>query len=389
MESWVVFLAALLSFWSIVYIGRQFLPKSFEIHPFLIMWRTTRFNSFIDRVGRALRSFWKVFWTLGVALSIGGMVYITYILGRNLFYIFFKTESATPVSPLIPGITLSLNFNTLFFFGLSLAIIIVFHEFSHGVAARAENIKVKSTGLLLLAVIPGAFVEPDEEDLNKAKKSAQARVFSAGSTANILMGLLALVLLTNSNLVIAPIYNPDPTGIQITEIVAGSPADGVLRNWDIIISINGSPVKDAESLSTTLSEIPPNSTVPFSIIRDGKNIEINFTLGQSPTRNASYIGINSFPYYVPKFPFVPPMGSFYILGSLSWFYLLSINIGLINMMPVTGLDGDKLATILLRSMFKNEKMAIQLSNMVRWACLIILVLNISMSFVLFPSFKFG
>lgn len=389
MESWVVFLAVLLCFWTIVYIGRQFLPKSFEVHPFLMMWRTTRFNSLIDRVGRALRPFWKVFWTLGVAISIGGMVYITYILCRNLFYLFFNTESASPVSLLIPGITLSLNFNTLFFFGLSLAIIIIFHEFSHGVAAKAENIQVKSTGLLLLAVIPGAFVEPDEESLNKAKRSAQARVFSAGSTTNILMGLIALVLLINSNLVLAPLYSTDPSGLQVTEIVPGSPADGILRTWDVIKNINGSPVKDADSLTLVLSEIPPNSTVPFLILRDGTSIELNFTLGQSTTRNASYIGINSFPYYEPRFSFVPSMGSFYILGSLSWFYLLSINIGLINMMPVTGLDGDKLLAILLRTLFRSEKRAAQLSNTLRWACLMILVLNISMSFVLFPSFKFG
>lgn len=389
MEPWVIFVAGLLAFWSLVYMARHFMPKSFEIHPFLIMWRTTRFNTIIDRVGSALRPFWKVFWTFGTALSIGGMIYITYILGRNLYYIFFNVESASPVSPLIPGITLSLNFNTLFFFGISVAIIIIFHEFSHGVAARAENIKVKSTGLLLLAVIPGAFVEPDEEDLNKAKKAAQARVFSAGSTANILMGILALLLLTNSSLIIAPLYATESSGIQVTEIVPGSPADGILRAWDVIKSINGSFVNDSASLATVLTAIPPNSTVPFVLIRDGSLLEINFTLGQSPNRNASYIGINSFPFYEPKLPFIPAMGSFYILGSLSWFYLLSINIGLINMMPVTGLDGDKLATIVIKSLVRNERRSVQLANTLRWACLIILLLNISMSFVLFPSFKFG
>ncbi|MDI9643598.1 MAG: site-2 protease family protein [Candidatus Verstraetearchaeota archaeon] len=353
------------------------------------MWRTTRFNSLIDRIGRRLSPFWRVFWTLGSAISVGAMVYITYILGRNLFYIFFQTESASPVSPLIPGITLSLNFNTLFFFGVSLAIIIVFHEFSHGVAARAENVGIKSTGLLLLAVIPGAFVEPDEEDLKKAKRSTQARVFSAGSTCNILMGILALFLLTNSGIVLAPLYHTEPSGIQITEIVPGSPADGILRNWDIIKSINGFPVNDSVSLSSVLSMIPPNSTVPFVLSREGSEIMINFTLGQSPTRNSSYIGINSFSYYEPRAPFIPPMGSFYILGLLSWFYLLSINIGLINMMPVVALDGDKLATIIINSIFRNEKRASQATNILRWSCLLILLLNISMSFVLFPSFKFG
>ena len=43
---------------------------------------------------------------------------------------------------------------------------IIIHEFSHGILARVENVKINSIGLLLFAIIPGAFVEPDEEKLN-------------------------------------------------------------------------------------------------------------------------------------------------------------------------------------------------------------------------------
>ena len=171
MDQWVYLAAGLLAFWSAVMLAKQFLPKSFEVHPFLVMWKTTKFNDFIDRLGRKLGRFWKILWTFGIALGFGAMAYITFILGRNLYYIFFSTESASPVSLIIPGITLSLNFNTLFFFGVSIAIILVTHELAHGVAARAERSR-SNTGLLLMVLMPGA-VEADGKGLNKARGAGE------------------------------------------------------------------------------------------------------------------------------------------------------------------------------------------------------------------------
>ncbi len=388
MDQWVYLAAGLLAFWSIIIIAKQFMPKSFEVHPFLIMWKTTKFNNFIDRLGRKLSRFWKIIWTFGIALGLGAMVYITFILARNLYYIFFSTESASPVSLLIPGVTLSLNFNTIFFFGLSIAIILVTHELAHGVAARAEGVKVKSTGLLLMVLIPGAFVEPDEEDLKKARKSTQARVYAAGSATNILVGLLALLLLTNSGLLISPLYSATPSGVMITEVAAGTPADGILQVWDVITNINGTTLTNIESLSKVLNTTLPNGTVPMTLIRGGEEMTINFTTGTS-SKNISYIGINTYNYYAPHFGWAPISLPFYMLGSLSWLYLLSLNIGLINMMPVAFFDGDKLVNIMLRFFFKDEKKALPYANIIRWGCVALLILNITISFVLFPGYRLG
>ncbi len=389
MDQWVVFLSIVLAFWSAIVMARHFLPKSFEIRPFYLMWRTTKFNSFIDRVGARLRPVWRIVWNIGIAISVGGSIYITYILARNLFFLFFKTEEASPVSLLIPGLTLSPTFNTLFFFGLSIVVILVSHEFSHGVAARAEGIKIKSTGLLLLVIIPGAFVEPDEEDLKKARKSSQARVYAAGSTANILIALVALSLLSNGTLVISPLYNTTPSGVQVTEVVPGSPADGLLRAWDAIVNINGSWVRNAGDLEQVLKAIPPNSVVPITIKRGAETLVTEIRVGQSPTSNASYIGIYTHPYYEPKYDFMPTYLPFYILGALSWIYILSLNVGLINMMPVTALDGDKLAEVMINFVLRRKDLCDKIRQLLRWTCLMILVLNISMSFMIFPSFRFG
>ncbi|HLF55126.1 MAG TPA: hypothetical protein VI612_05405, partial [Candidatus Nanoarchaeia archaeon] len=55
---------------------------------------------------------------------------------------------------------------------LSIFIILIVHEGMHGVMARVYGLPVKNSGLVVLGalvpLIPGAFVEPDEEKLRAA-----------------------------------------------------------------------------------------------------------------------------------------------------------------------------------------------------------------------------
>ncbi len=390
MEAWAILGVFLLAFWTLIYMAKRYFPKSFSIWPFLIMWKTTRFNNFIDRLGTRFRSLWKVLGTMGVAMSVGALFYISYILIQNLYNLVFNPESGSPVTPLIPGVTLSLTFNTMFFFGLSIAIILISHELAHGVSARGEGITVKQTGLLLLAIIPGAFVEPDEESLKKARKASQARVYAAGSATNIVLALMVLIIMANGTGVLSFSYDTTPSGVLISDVVAGSPADGTLRTWDAIVSINGTLVNDTVGLSQAIRSTTPNGTVPMALIRDGQNLTINFTLGTSASQaNLSYIGINTYNYYVPKTSFAPVWGPFYLFGALNWLYLLSLNIGLINLFPVPSLDGDQLFRLFAEFILRNNKRAALIGNIIRWGALAVLILSILISFVVFPGFRFG
>jgi membrane-associated protease RseP (regulator of RpoE activity) len=389
LEAWAVLLLFLAAIWSLLLMAKHYMPKSFSVYPFLIMWKTTKFNNFIDRLGTRYKSLWKVLGTVGVAMSVGALLYISYILVQNLYFLLFNPESGSPVTPLIPGVTLSLSFNTLFFFGLSIAIIIILHELAHGVMARAEGINVKGTGLLLLAIIPGAFVEPDEESLRKARRSSQTRVYAAGSATNIVLALFVLSIMVNSSAVLSLSYDQTPSGVLISEVRGASPADGVLRTWDVIVNINGIAVNDTVALSQALRSTTPNSTVPMGLIRDGTGLSLNFTLGYSSQTNSSYVGINTYNYYPPTQSLAPIWGPFYFMGSLSWLYLLSLNIGLINLLPVPSLDGDRFFTLFAEFLLRNPKRAAQLGNAVRWAALGVLVLSILLSFIIFPNFRFG
>ena len=81
------------------------------------------------------------------------------------------TSQIPGVAPIIPGIDIPL------FAGIiSLAVLLVVHEFSHGLLARAAKVRLKSIGLLIFSIIPvGAFVEPDERQISKVKKAAQTK----------------------------------------------------------------------------------------------------------------------------------------------------------------------------------------------------------------------
>jgi membrane-associated protease RseP (regulator of RpoE activity) len=81
-----------------------------------------------------------------------------------------------------------------FYWITSIVFIMLVHEFSHGIIARAHKVKISSTGFAFLGAIiplvPGAFVEIDESQLAKKSRFAQLSVFAAGPFANIVFGLV-------------------------------------------------------------------------------------------------------------------------------------------------------------------------------------------------------
>ena len=91
-------------------------------------------------------------------------IIINYIVGKH---------SCPGVAPVIPGVKLpGMPIKIPFIEGwLALIIILIIHEFSHGILTRIIKIKVKSFGLLLLGYFPiGAFTEPDEKKQKKQKE---------------------------------------------------------------------------------------------------------------------------------------------------------------------------------------------------------------------------
>lgn len=97
------------------------------------------------------------------------------------------------ISKIAPGVTLTLPGVTIPFAEgvVALAIILAVHEFAHAVLSRIARVRIISSGVVLLGVVPiGAFVEPDEQMLNKIEGVKQTRVLVAGSAANFFAALI-------------------------------------------------------------------------------------------------------------------------------------------------------------------------------------------------------
>ncbi|MGC9190684.1 MAG: site-2 protease family protein, partial [Candidatus Micrarchaeia archaeon] len=156
--------------------------------------------------------------------------------------------------PIIPGIDLPLIAGL-----LSLAFLLIIHEFSHGILARTFKVKLKSIGLLLFGVIPvGAFVEPEEKMVKKLSPEKQTLIFSAGISANFIATVVFFALLV---LVIVIMQHVISYNVVVTATMPGYPASNVIVPGTIIYKWDGHVVDNISTLESAASEDKPGSIV--------------------------------------------------------------------------------------------------------------------------------
>lgn len=339
----VIVVVALTAFWLVLYslFGKKEIdPKTGEpvekeeglsVDFLVAMWRTKRLLGFIDRVSRANRRFWKVYSDIGIALGYMGMAYVFFMLLTTALKTLQTKESPAGVQLVIPGVTIPLWYGL-----IGLAVVMIVHELSHGVVARAEGLPLKSVGLVLLAVIPGAFVEPDEEELLKAPLRSRLRVYGAGSLANVLTAILAALLISYA---VSPLLTPN--GVEVGGVIKGTPADGVLQKGDVILAINGESTKTMEEFITIMNKTKPGETITLRVLRDGQELNLQLTLAENPdSPGKGFIGIHPVQHVASR---VGHEGVILpLFFALYWIYVLNIGIGLMNLFPLVPLDGGRM-----------------------------------------------
>lgn len=313
-----------------------------------IMWKTKRLRGFIDRIANKFPRFWKWFMNVGIFISFGAMILIVYLLLSSLASI-FDTPS---VSLVIPGVEIpgSPIFVPFVYGIIGLATVIIVHEFAHGILARCEKISIKSIGLLLFAVLPGAFVEPDEEEMENLKRSSRMRIYAAGSIANISLAVIAvLITLLISSFIVPATFHEN--GIEIDRVLEGAPANNILKSGMIIKSINGYNVSDANSYYKAVSTLKPGEMVHIDM-NQGK---YNFTLGSNPNnKSLGYMGVQAVKNYEIKSDVANVYGNelpwvwFSLVEMFNWIFFLNLAVGLFNILPMKPLDGGHLLEDLLR-----------------------------------------
>lgn len=161
-----------------------------DIHPLYVLYKSTGLNSFLGRLGRWRPGLWRVFGNVGVASFFGQVAFMAYILFQNLYRFLYVPREASPVMPLIPGVTIS--FQSLPWFLAAAGVVILLHELSHGVMCVVEGVPVQSAAVLVAVVTFGGAVEPDEDAMNSASMMSKMRIFASGSLVNLITGLLVV-----------------------------------------------------------------------------------------------------------------------------------------------------------------------------------------------------
>jgi len=371
----IAVIAGILAFWAVMYalFGKKEIDpvtgepiekeEGLTVDLFIAMWRTKRLLGFIDRVSRLNPRLWKVYSDIGIVLGYIGMVYVFYALFKTAMKALQTHGSQAGVQLVIPGVTIPL------WYGLvGLAVVMIVHELSHGVVARADGLPLKSVGVLLLAILPGAFVEPDEEALEKASLRSRLRVYGAGSLANIVTALVAILII---NLAITPVLQP--SGILVSGVVKDGPSYGILHTGDVIKSIDGQNIKTMDDFVKFMNSTKPGETISLVVLRDGKEVNVKLTLGKRPDKpHEGYMGVYIEQYVVSRIGYSSVILPLFF--SLYWIYFLNLGIGLMNLFPLVPLDGGKMLDDILKE-YLPEGIARPMRYLAVGVGLVLLILN--------------
>ncbi len=328
--------------------GLKLEKHGFELKIYSLVYKNQQVQSVLTKIlGRTRRGI-KVFANVSVVAGFLMMGFAFWFLISNVSKYFVAPTEFSQLTVLIPGVTLTSGPAILYFL-LSIPIVLVIHEGAHGIVAALEKIKIKTGGFAIFVAMFAGFVEPDEEEFNKAKKISKLRVIGAGATSNVIFALaLGVILLTNpffAMVVPEPLLSTFydlPDGVLVLSIIENSGAEraGLLAN-DIITSING--IQILSPLDFQKTELIPGEIAKVSILRDGQTLQFPVEVIPSPEDpERGLIGIirdNSFAYK-PVLNFIEwndPGVSMFLL----WLWMISFFIGIINMLPLPILDGGK------------------------------------------------
>lgn len=283
----------------------------------------------MDKCARFHR-FWRGFGILSQIIAFILMVGILYIMVVGISRL-PATLSASGIgieyALAIPGLNPLLPF---WYSLIALIIAMVLHELAHGMQTRTNGMRVKHTGVLHCVVPLGAFVEPNEEDVNKAPRRVKLDLYAAGIATNFIVGIIAFVLFANVMLggistaygdntavysetsdspaylasipagaiiltidgadydyqdttatylwnagdVVTVVYmaaDGEHTaqlrwGVYIESVISGSPADGKLAAGTIIAAINGHEFYSTTSFTAYMKATAPGETATVTLV---------------------------------------------------------------------------------------------------------------------------
>lgn len=332
---------------------------------YIVMYRTKLGIRLMEKIAKRFSKQLKYIGYFGIFIGFIGMAFIMVSLVLSSYDVIMKPEAPPGVGIIqpfkegIPGTV----FVPFFYFIISIFVLAVVHEFSHGVFARKYGLKIKSSGVavigLILPILPVAFVEPDEKEMRKLPYKEQLSIFAAGPFSNI---VLAFVVLAISVFLMGPVTASmiEFDGVLVTDFVGnGLPAEKAgMGNDEIIKEIDGVKTDYLMNFSNILADKKPGDVVA---IKTDKG-EYDIKLAENPDdKSKGYLGV-----YVQqskkakdsirnKFGDWPVDVMLWLFGLFYWMFILNLGVGLFNLVPIGPIDGGRMLQLVLRKILPEEK----------------------------------
>ena len=375
--------------WVVILIAAKSLKlekHGFELKAYSLTYKNTQVQSVLSKILTRTRRGIRVFADVSVVAGFLMMGFAFWFLLNNLSNFFVEPTEFAELTVLIPGVTLT-SASAIAYFLLSIPIVLVIHEGAHGIVASLEKIKIKTGGFVVFIALFAGFVEPDEEEFDKAKKISKLRVIGAGATSNVIFAFaLGALLLTNPIFALIlpePLvewFYDAPDGVLVISIIPDSGAEKAgLQSGDLITAING--VVIITPLDFQKIDLKPGETVTVTVQRNEQQLQLPVEIMPSPDDpNRGLVGImrDNALSYKPVYNFIEwdPQVSMFLL----WLWMISFFIGIINMLPLPILDGGKFIYTIIEKKASEQKI-----NGIMWAIyaftFVLFGLNIALSYV--------
>ena len=354
----------------------------------IILYRSKRTIEHVRKLGRKYAKFWQIYGTIAIPIAFGGMIFIFGFLAYQVYKIILNPSLGASVQFILPGAAASssgiVQFIPIWYFLGALAIILVAHELMHGVVAEAFKLKLKAVGFGLLAIIPLAFVEPDEKQFNRASLSAREAVLASGAFTNFVVAAIVIGLTTFA---VAPAITQtfDFNGVIIEDVTESLPGDlAGLEKGDVITAISGAEFSSVDEFIKLLTANKPGDSAVLTT-NNGDKIATFGANPEEPTK--PYLGIQFKGDVIVKPEIANTFGQSpwilqYIAQFFFWLFILNIGIGLFNLLPIGPLDGGKMANSLVADIMKNKTAAQKVFMLISYLSLALLIFNIFGPFIL-------
>ncbi len=394
----------------------------------IFIYRTKVGVKIINYIGSKYKKILKFLSYFIVLVGYALMLFFTYHLIRVVYYYLVYPQiteiiKAPPLMLLIPYFPTIFGVSDLFpefyftYFLAAIIIVALVHEGFHGVYMRLNKVKIKSTGFGFLGPILAFFVEPEEKQLEKIKVFPQLSILAAGVFANIVTGIIFLLLFfLMFNTAYAPygvaiagysgfVASGDTLqqgvlgnetisidGINVTQITLNNRSYfidkevlgneqvvfyhdlGAIRSGmrGIIIEINNVPTTTTTELRTEIDKYDIGETITIKTDYENNIQEYELELGES-YEVADYkvlgIGVGENPLWVfriiewfketgvvYKAKSLPELTNFfyYLFG---WIVLINFLVALFNMLPIAIFDGGRFFYLTVLGITKSQKIA--------------------------------